>query len=183
MTIQAQLITAGDLLRLPEDGFCHELVRGELKRMAPAGHDHGRIAMRLGWRLAQYVEANNLGAVYAAETGFLLSSSPDTVRAADVAFVSRRRIEEADRVEGYWPGAPDLVFEVVSPGDTYTELEEKVVEWLDAGARLVVVVDPRRYTATVYRGLAEITILTAQATLDGGEVVPGWVLRIADLFP
>src|SRR5712692_7326151 len=83
-------------------------------------------------------------AVYAAETGFWISSDPDTVRAPDVAFVSQRRLDELGDVEGYWPGAPDLVVEVISPSDTYTEVEEKVLEWLEAGARMVVVVNPRK---------------------------------------
>ena len=137
MSTTLQPMTADDLLRMPDDGFRYELVKGELRKMAPAGHEHGRVAIRFSWRLAQHVETNDLGAVYAAETGFLISTNPDTVRAPDVAFVSRKRIEGVKKAEGYWPGAPDLAVEVVSPGDTYTEVEEKAIEWLEAGTLMV----------------------------------------------
>jgi Uma2 family endonuclease len=182
MAIQTQTITSEDLLKMPDDGFRYELVRGELKKMSPSGHMHGEIAMKAGWRLAQHVEANKLGKVYAAETGFLLSSDPDTVLAPDVAFVSQRRLEEVGDVEGYWPGAPDMVIEVISPSDTYSEVEEKVVQWLSDGTRMVVVLDPRKRTATVYRSLTDITILTEEETIDGGDVVPGWKMPVSDLF-
>src|SRR5256885_1445334 len=150
MTTQIQTTTAEELLRMPDDGFRYELVKGELKKMSPAGHKHGKLAMRVGSPLFQHVEAHNLGVVYGAETGFRISSAPDTVRAPDVAFVSQKRLDEVGDVEGYWPGAPDLVVEVISPGDTYSEVEEKASEWLSAGARMVIIINPRKRTVTVY---------------------------------
>lgn len=182
MATTSRLITADELLHRRDDGFRYELVRGELKRMAPAGRKHGKIAHRFDLRLGQFVEAHNLGVVYAAETGFVLASNPDTVRAPDVAFVSREREALLEDTEGFFRGAPDLAVEVLSPGDTYTEVEEKTMEWLEGGARLVVVVDPRKRTVTVYRGRDEIRILTETDTLDGGDVVPGWTLGIRELF-
>ena len=130
MSTTSQTFTAEDLLRMPDDGFRYELVRGELRKMAAAGHQHGRIAINVTTPLDQYVRAHNLGVVYAAETGFKLASNPDTVRAPDVAFIRRERVEEVGDVGGYWPGAPDLVVEVISPSDTYSEVEEKILEWL-----------------------------------------------------
>jgi len=182
MTIQTGPVTAEELLRKPDDGFRYELVRGELRKMPPAGSEHGYIAMRLGSRLGRHVEANDLGRVYAAETGFKLTSDPDTVRAPDAAFIGRERVEEAGRVEGYWPGAPDLAVEVVSPGDTHTEVVEKALAWLGAGSRMVLVVDPGQRTATVYRSLDDIRILTEGDAIDGADVVPGWRLPVAELF-
>jgi hypothetical protein len=117
MAVVRQQVTADELFHMPDDGFRYELVQGELRRMNPAGNVHGRIAVRITWRLAQYVEENRLGTVYAAETGFRLASDPDTVRAPDVAFVSQARVEAVGEVEGFWPEAPDLAVEVVSPGD------------------------------------------------------------------
>ncbi len=137
---------------MPDDGDRHELIRGELRTVTPAGHPHGRIAMRFAWPLAQYVEERRLGAVYAAETGFLLASDPDTVRAPDVAFVRRERVAEVGETGGYLPGAPDLAVEVISPGDTYTGVEGKVTEWLQAGARMVIVVDPPNRAVKVHCG-------------------------------
>ena len=181
MTAQARVVTAEELLRMPDDGFRYELVRGELRKMAPAGHVHGSVAMQFGWRLARHVHAHPLGRVYAAETGFLIASDPDTVRAPDVAFVRRERLGLAAGATGYFPGAPDLAVVVVSPGDTYSEVEEKVMTWLDAGARMVLAVDPRTRTTTRYRGRDSIAILAEEDTIDG-EDVPGWALRVADLF-
>lgn len=182
MSSIVELMTAQDLLQMPRDGFRYELVKGELKKMSPAGQKHGRIAARFTWRLAQHVETHRLGAVYSAETGFLLSSDPDTVRAPDAAFVARERIEETGDVEGYWPGAPDLAVEVISPGDTYAEVEEKTVQWIQAGARMVIVINPRNRTVAVYRSLNEISILEEDAILDAGEVVPGWKITVKELF-
>jgi Uma2 family endonuclease len=108
MNTKMQLTTADDLLKIPEDGFCYKLVRGELRKIAPAGNQHGKRAMRLGSSLFQHVEANKLGNAYAAETGFRLSSNPDTVRAPDVAFVNQKRVKQVGEPEGNWPGAPDL---------------------------------------------------------------------------
>jgi Uma2 family endonuclease len=182
MSTQIQTLTAEDLLRMPKDGFRYELVRGELRKMAAPGNKHGKITARLTWRLAQYGEENNLGVVYAAETGFLLSTNPDTVRAPDVAFVDQKRLDEVGEVDGYWPGAPDLVVEVISPSDAYTEVEERALDGLDGGTRLVMIVDPRKRTVTVYRALNRITILTEEATLDGADVVSGWSAPVHELF-
>jgi Uma2 family endonuclease len=182
MPSTTQLTTAEDLLHMPDDGMRYELVRGTLITMPPAGNIHGNQTMRLGWRLAQHVEANHLGIVFAAETGFKLASDPDTVRGADIAFVSKTRLEAVGAVEGYWPGAPDLAVEVISPSDTYTSVEEKVAEYLQTGARAVWVVNPRRHTITVYSSLSDITILTEHDTLEGGDIIPGFRCRVSEIF-
>jgi Uma2 family endonuclease len=182
MRTTSQTFTAEDLLRMPDDGFRYELVRGELRKMAAAGHQHGRIAINVTTPLDQYVRAHNLGVVYAAETGFKLASNPDTVRAPDVAFIRRERVEEVGDVEGYWPGAPDLVVEVISPSDAYSEVEGKILEWLEAGVRMVIVVNPRKRVITVYRSLTDITVLTEHDGLSGGDVVPGWTMPVRHVF-
>jgi Uma2 family endonuclease len=182
MSTRTQLVTAEELLRMPDDGFRYELVCGELRKMPPAGHVHGRLAATLTASLVRYVTANQLGAVYAAETGFILRRNPDTVRAPDVAFIRQQRVQEVGDVAGYWPGAPDLAIEVVSPSDSYAEVEEKVFEWLEAGTLMVLVVNPRRRSVTVYRSLADIIVLTQNDALDGGDVVPGWTMPVKDIF-
>jgi Uma2 family endonuclease len=173
MTVVHQLITADELLRMPDDGFRYELVQGALRRMSPAGFRHGRLIMNIAASLDHHVRAHMLGVVCAAETGFLLATNPDTVRAADVAFIRRDRLDPAVEPEGYWPGAPDLVVDVVSPNDLSTEVDAKVTDWLDAGARMVVVVNPRMRSVTVYRSRAQIAVLREQDMLDGSDVVPG----------
>ena len=178
----AALVTADELLLMKDDGFRYELVRGELSRMSPAGHRHGRIALNLTTPLDQFVRANQLGAVYAAETGFKLAADPDVVRAPDVAFIRRDRVEAVGETGGFWPGAPDLAAEVLSPGETSGEVEDKIADWLNAGTRLVVVVDPEDQTVTLYRSHKDVRVLTIDDVLEGGEVVPDWTLPVRDIF-
>ena len=181
-TTETKLVTADELLLMPDDGFRYELVRGELKRMSPTGDEHGRVTMELAFALYQYVKLNNLGRVYAAETGFKLESDPDTVRAPDIAFVNMERIQAAGRIQGYRGGAPDLAVEVLSPGNTKREMTEKVKEYFAAGARSVWIVNPKLKTVTVFHSLTDIMTLTEKDTLDGGKVVPGFQIPVAEIF-
>jgi Uma2 family endonuclease len=167
---------------MPDDGFRYDLVSGELRKMPPAGSEHGYVALNIGRSLSDYVKDNGLGRAYAAETGFKLATDPDTVRAPDAAFVSRERVEKAGRVEGYWPGPPDLAVAVVSPGDTHAQVVEKALAWLEAGCRMVLVADPERRTVTEYRSLENIRILTEDDAIEGADVVPGWKLSLAEIF-
>jgi Uma2 family endonuclease len=182
MAVGQRPVTAEELLQNPDDGLRRELVRGEVRTMAPTGSAHGRVAINLAWSLADHVKSQDLGVVFAAETGFKISSDPDTVRAPDAAFVRRERIEAAGGTEGYWPGAPDLAVEAVSPNDRFAEVEEKVADWLSAGTRMVLIANPRGRTVTVRRSEREALILSEEETIEGGEVVPGWILPVADVF-
>lgn len=177
MTTAARIATAEDLLKLQDGRFRYELVNGEIRKMAPAGSQHGWIAMQIGSLLAEHVRAHRLGRVYAAETGFKLAGNPDTVRAPDVAFVSRARVDAAGDPVGYWPGAPDLAIEVISPSDTYAEVEDKVLDWLAAGSRMVLVVNPQKHTVSVYQARTA-RVLTESDVLDGGDTVPGWEVPV-----
>ena len=140
------------------------------------------LAAEFATELWNVVRASKLVNVYAAGTGFKLARDPDTVRAPDAAFISQKRLDEASPVQGYWPGAPDLAVEVISPNDLYTEVSDKVAEWLEAGSKMVVVVNPRRQQVVVHAPDADVKVLGVDDTLDGGEVVPGWQLPIKELF-
>jgi|ERR1041385_218029 Uma2 family endonuclease len=170
------LMTADELLRLPDDGWRHELVRGELRKMSPAGAGHGYIAAEIVASLAPFVKQRRLGRVYAAETGFRISRQPDTVRAPDAAFVRAERVVLTVK---FFEGPPDIAFEVTSPGDTYSEIEEKTRDWLQAGVRAVVIVDPVTKTARVHRSTSAVTIAEA---IELDDIIPGWRLPLADLF-
>ena len=182
MTVDQKLMTADELFNMPDDGMRHELVRGELRTMPPGGWGHGRDSSKLDRSLGNHVEAHGLGEVATNEPGFLLTTDPDTVRAPDVAFVRSERLAGANPERGYYPGVPDLAVEVISPNDLYTEVDEKVGEWLEHGTRMVLVVNPRRRTVAVHRPGRDVRILGVEDTLDGEDVVPGWTMKVRDLF-
>jgi Uma2 family endonuclease len=150
--------------------------------MPPAGSEHGALGMKFGFALGQVVYPNNLGELFNSDTGFRIASNPDTVRAADLAFIRRERIPESGLPQGFWPGAPDLAVEVISPSDRYTEVQEKAGHWLDAGTRMVIVIDPRIRTVMVYSSSGEAVRLTESGVIDGGDVVPGFSYPVAELF-
>lgn len=182
MTVAHRPVTAEELLLMPDDGVRRELVSGEVREMAPAGNVHGRIILNITTPLDRHVRENGLGIMFAAETGFEIAIDPDTVRAPDAAFVRRERVEEVGEVEGYWPGAPDLAVEVVSPNDSYAGVEEKVASWLEAGTRMVVVAEPRTRTVTGRSSRKEIEVLAGEDVLDAGGVVPGFSMPVSDVF-
>ncbi len=181
-SIAAETITARQLLAMPDDGNRYEIIAGKLHMMSPAGNRHGRIVMRLGSMLDQHVRANDLGTVYAAETGFLISRHPDTVRAPDVAFVGKERVDAMGDLEGYLPLAPDLIVEVISPSDSSQQVEEKARMWLNAGTAIVLTVDPASRTVRVRRAKKTIEVLSETDRLETADVVPGWTPNIADFF-
>jgi len=174
-------MTAEELFELPDDGMRHELVEGELRTMTPAGESHGWVALKIGARILDHVEREALGRAYAAETGFLLQRGPDTVRAPDVAFVAADRLT-SQPLPGFAELAPDLVVEVVSPSDRASEVSAKAAMWLDAGARLVWVVDPQARLAAVHHPGGLGIVLREDGALDGEDVLPGFRLPLADLF-
>jgi Uma2 family endonuclease len=175
-------VTADQLLRMPDDGYRYELIAGELRKTALAGWRHGATGGRLhGW-LGHHIQERRLGRVFLANTGFLLARDPDTVRAPDIAFIGKDHLPASEPEEAFWPGAPDLAVEVVSPGDTLGEIDERVEMWLDAGARMVWVVNPEWRSVTVYRSATDIKTLTEKDGLEGEEVVPGFLCRIRDIF-
>jgi Uma2 family endonuclease len=181
MTTGTRLVTAEELWAMPNNAR-RELVRGEVRAMAPAGFEHGAVIINVAAPLAVHVKAQRLGVVLGAETGFVLKRNPDIVRGADVAFVAASRIPASGLPAKYWEGAPDLAVEVVSPGDTVEEVEEKVDDYLHAGTRLVWVINPKRRTVTVHRPGANPSILRDQDALEGADVVPAFRCSVADLF-
>ncbi len=176
------LLTAEELWKMPDDGYRYELVKGVLRKMPPAGFEHGIRSVKIGRHLDAHVEKHGLGCVCGAETGFTIARNPDTVRAPDAAFVRREAIAERGIVKGYWEGAPDLAVEVISPGDTYTEVAEKVEDWLTAGCAMVWVINPRRETVEVHRPGEESTVLSGADILEGGDVVEGFRCEVEELF-
>lgn len=139
--------------------------------------------MRIGQELAAFVDANRLGVAYAAETGFLLAHAPDTVRAPDAAFVTNARLATVSlQSEGYFPGAPDLAIEVVSPSENRGAVVQKAKDWLRAGCSVVVILDPARTEGAVYRTGKPVERFTVSDSLVIPDVLPGWSVSLRDLF-
>jgi Uma2 family endonuclease len=182
MTQTLQRSTASELFEMPDDGFRYELVKGELRKMSPSGWEHGEVVVNITLLLGQYVKMNKLGACGGAETGFKIASDPDTVRAPDLSFVRWERIPEGAARRKFFTGAPDLAVEVVSPGDTRREVSEKVEDWLETGARAVWVINPKQRAVTVYRSMTDVTRLSEEDELDGGDVVPGFHCKVLEIF-
>ena len=170
-------MTAEELMNIDDDSHRHELIKGELLTMPLPKHPHGRVAAKLTIMLGQYVIANRLGEI-CAETGYKLESDPDTVLGPDVSFVAQDRIDSTD---GYYPGSPDLAVEVLSPGDRKARVEHKLSLWLEAGARSVWLVNPRRRTVVVISSTGERkTLHDTDELVD--DTVPGFRIAVSEIF-
>jgi Uma2 family endonuclease len=176
------MTTADQLYAMPDDGWRYELVAGELRMMSPAGGQHGRIAIQIAHLLMQHVEPLGLGVVYAAETGFVIARNPDTVIAPDVAFVTKSRKETIENEAGYVPFAPDLAIEVLSPHDRFSQVETKAFRWLDAGTKLVLLIDPDTQTVHRYQSRKQIAVYQAGEVVDCAIAVTDWQLSVNEAF-
>jgi Uma2 family endonuclease len=174
------LVTADELLAMPRGRVRRELIRGELREMNPAGADHGTVALAIGSLIFIYAAANG-GRAFAAETGFILETGPDTVRAPDASYV---REEGRRDTRGFWRGAPDLAAEVISPSDTYSETHEKSLMWLAHGVGVVLVADPVNRHVARYRATDDIVLFTEPGdTVDCAPAMPGFAPTVAELIP
>ncbi|MGQ0569493.1 MAG: Uma2 family endonuclease, partial [Armatimonadota bacterium] len=168
-------LTAQDLLWLGGDDARRELVNGRVIEMPPHGGAHGKTAGKIYRFLDEHVEGIGGGEVVVGDIGFVLSvpGDPERVRAPDVAFISRGRLPDGRLPEEFIMGAPDLAVEVLSPSDVTFDVQQKVRDYLDAGARLVWLVAPNARTVTVYRADGSVRLLREQDALDGEDVLPG----------
>jgi Uma2 family endonuclease len=185
MVEATRTMSAEELELLPSGyGNRYELVRGELRTMTPTGLIHGLVTMRAASLLVAFVRSHQLGAVLAAETGYLLSRQPDHVRAADVAFIARGRLSRSDiHRPGYAPIAPDLVVEVISPSDTWSSVTEKALDWLAHGVKVVWLLDPDTRTAQIWRSGGEVDRRSGDAEIDAEPVLPGFRCATSEMFP
>ena len=182
MTTAKKLMTASELMALPDDGNRYELIRGELITMAPASAPHGGVTDRIGRRIGNFVEAHNLGRTYAAETGVFIEHDPDTVRAPDYAFISRERIAGASVSSGYSEIIPDLVVEVVAGDYRSSVVDAKTRMWLDAGVRLVLVAYVGSEEIAAHYDDATVERFGIDDTFTCGAVLPGFSCPVSDIF-
>ena len=183
MSTAAHLLTAEELFRLPEEDsrWC-ELVEGEIVRTPIPYFAHSIVAQQASSLLHDFVERAQAGKFIGVKVGYLTSRNPDTLLAPDGAFICKSRFTAIGVPEGYFPEAPAFVFEVVSPTDGVSEVARKICRWLEGGVELAWLIDPVARTVTVYQALDDIQVLTEKDSLTGGNVLPGFECRVADLF-
>ncbi|MEI8194503.1 MAG: Uma2 family endonuclease [Phycisphaerae bacterium] len=182
MTAAVRLLTIEDVWKMPDNGGHIELICGELHPMSPANSLHGKLAMTLGAAIHQFARGNALGVVVSAETGFIITRNPDTLLAPDAAFIRRDRIPADGLSDKFFDGPPDLAVEIMSPHDSWQEVEHKTDLYINAGTRLVWIVNPKAKSVTVYQPGGQIKLLRAPDALSGEDVLPGFTLPIAEIF-
>ena len=166
-------------LREPEDDHITELVRGRVLREPRPGSTHGDVQVTLAYHLKRWAIAND-AKVYA-ESGFILSDDPATVRGPDVAVVQAPSPKEW-QPGGWIRGAPDVAVEVLSPSNSPSETHDKVIQYLEAGAHRVWIVDPVARTVMIYRPDGSAVLLHGDDTIDGEDVLAGFSLALAEIF-
>lgn len=179
MAVQ-RLFTAAELERM-SDSEHFELVQGRLVPVTPAGDRHGHFAVVLAARLHAHVRERRLGRVRA-ETGFVLSRNPDTVRGPDISFVAAGRPAGDYARHGFASGAPDLAVEIISPTNTRAKSADKVGEYLSAGGRMIWVADTDEGIVEVHRPGRATYVVNRDGHLDGHDVVPGFMCRLDELL-
>jgi len=165
---------------MPDAERC-ELVRGRIVKMSPTGWKHGRIEYLLARSLDDFIQEQNLGTVVVGDVGMYVSRDPDTVRAADTAFLSTERLEKAPP-NGYLDVPPNLVVEVMSPTNRWMDVRQKIEEYLAASVDQVWIVEPENESVQVYWALDEVKTTSGVAILKGEGVLDGFVLPLEDLF-
>ena len=181
-TTKVNLLTAEDLLRLYSQGVRGELIRGVLCETVSAGHEHARVVVALSSELRGYVRPRRLGQVAGSDGGILLQRGPDTVREPDVYYISAERLPLDARVRGYLEVAPEIVAEIISPGDSQREVNDKTRMWLSHGVSTVWEIYPEERAIVVNNTDAPPVTLTEDDTLEGGDVLPGFSCPLRDIF-
>jgi Uma2 family endonuclease len=173
--------TEAELQALPDDGFIHEVVNGELVMSPKNNPEHGFICTELSFALTTFVKREKLGAVFDSSTGYWMQN--ENCRAPDVSFVSKERLRGLKRpATEFFRFAPDLAVEVLSPNNTRAEIQERLRDFFSSGTRLAWVINPEMKTAEICYSLEKRKLIGPNGELDGETVVPGFRLKLAELF-
>jgi Uma2 family endonuclease len=178
--IETKLITGEELAGMGEIGPS-ELIEGEIVPMSPTGDEHAGIEVNISTALQQFVRSNKLGKVRAGEVGIYTRRNPDTVRGADVLFISNERYAQKQSAS-YLDVAPELIVEIMSPNDRWSDVTQKLREYFAIGVGLVWVVDPQARIVYAHRALTDVREFTAEDTLSGDDVLPEFAVKVAELF-
>ena len=177
-----KLLTAEDLLRMDSKGVKGELIRGEFCETMGVGLKHGEIVINLGILIGAVVKPRKLGRMFGSDVGVILERDPDTVREPDFAFISAERMPLVEESYSYSEIVPDLVVEIASPSDSRRAVNDKARMWRSYGVPLVWAAYPDTRTIDVHRADGSVVTLYEDDILDGGEILPGFAVRVSDIF-
>ena len=175
--------TEAELQALPEDGFIHELVDGEIVMSPKNDSFHGYISSRLLAALVVFAESRRLGVVWDSSTGFRMNNL--NIRAPDISFISYARLNALGfdvSSRGFIPGAPDLAVEVLSLHNTRKEINDRLKDFFNSGTRLAWIIDPKVKLAEVCHSPTERRRVVRADILDGEGILPGFRYPVGDLF-
>ena len=181
--VERKVWTEAELQALPEDGYIHEVVDGELVISPKNNSLHGTISARLLTAVCTFVMARKLGAVWDSSTGFWMHNR--NCRAPDISFISKERLKalgfkSTDR--SFIPGAPDLAVEILSPSNTRVEIDERLKDFFSSGTQIAWIINPDPECVEVCHAPDKRKLLGSGADLDGEHLLPGFRYPIADLF-
>jgi Uma2 family endonuclease len=178
----ATLLRAEEFFKVAQVlGPC-DLVRGEVVAMSPGGFRHGKVSTRVCRLLAEHCDRQGLGHVVTNETGIVVARRPDTVRGADVAFISFDRLPRGSEPVGFLEQPPELVVEVLGDDVSWKAMEEKIAEYHGFGVDLAWVLDPRTLSLRAYPRGAAPSLHRDAETVTASPHVPGFTVRVGDLF-
>jgi Uma2 family endonuclease len=178
--VDTALITGEELARIPDLPSC-ELISGVIVTMSPTGDDHGAYELNVGAEVRDYVKSKQLGKVRVGKVGMYVQRNPDTIRAADVVFISNERYAQKTK-STFLEIAPDLVAEIMSPNDSFSEVKQKLRDYFSIGVRLVWVLDPAAQLVYAYRSPDDVRTFGLADELPGDDVLPGFSVKVATLF-
>ena len=175
------LMTGEELLASGYSALC-ELVEGRIVPMSPTGLRHGDYESNFDVALKTFVKSRRLGKVLVGEVGLYTHRNPDTVRAADVAFISNERLARQSKAGDYLEVAPELIVEILSPDDRWSDVTQKLREYFAVDVRLVWVADPEARVIYAYRSLTDVREFNLADTIMGDDVLPEFSVPVASLF-
>ncbi len=177
---ESPLISGEELLEMGDIGPC-ELVEGRIIKMSPTKMPHGKYEMRLVRYLGNFVEEHQLGEVSGGEVGIYTRRDPDTIRGADLLYISHARLADATP-GGFLDVAPELVVEILSPTDRWGEVRKKLREYFEIGVMVVLIVEPDEKVISLYRSPTEVEEFSQEESLKIADVLPGFELSLSSLF-
>ena len=175
------LLSGKELFELGDIGRA-ELNHGRLLTMSPTGYPHGIIEITIASLLRNFVHPRKLGQILGGEVGIYTGHQPDTVRGADAAYISNARLARNQASQGFLDVAPELIVEVLSPGDRWTDVTQKLAEYFQIGAQSVWITDPGRQEIFVYHSLTDVQRFTIGDAIADESVLPGFSASVAEIF-